>query len=213
MANLRAFESIKLALGLVASSQHVCGRTSGNTFYGRPRISGAGWNPGKIPPVLIVILFVAPPLPQFQKYSRACLRTLSIVFLFLSAGWTVRIVNAYYFPASTIVGQNVHASCSGRMPTDGCQPRSTWFCRSWFSLLEGGRTSARDSGFRVVLTDEGGTILGESDPTLTGSDPGGWRANIWMPNKPGRIDSWLIQSTLACPIGHVEVNPFTIPAS
>jgi len=212
VANVKVFDQTRLALVLVAAILiSLAVFTAAYVLWTPPgSFEVLGLQGRYFIPLLVVCLFVAPPLRSFGKYSRACLCTLSIGFFFISAWWTTRTVGAYYFPQSTLVGQNVHKLFRAG-PVDSCPASLDQVRSDLLAFLEGGRTTLHDTRFRVILTDSAGAIIGESDPRLIGNDPNEWRANIWMPNSSQRIDSWLVQGTLACSFAQIEVKPPTIP--
>jgi uncharacterized membrane protein len=163
-------------------------------------------------PVFALLLFMAPSLNGLSMSSRAFVCTLSIGFFLLSAFWTVRIVDHYYFPRSELIGQNVYRLYRSSSSTS-CPASIESLLPSWFSEVATGQVTVHDSGYHVVLAETDGLIVGESDPVLIGGGPSQWRANMWNPNSAERIDSWLIQGNSACVFGHVDLRPRPIPST
>jgi hypothetical protein len=161
-------------------------------------------------PAFLLLLFMAPPLNRVSMSSRAFVCALTIGFFLLSAFWTVRIVDHYYFPRSELLGQNVYKLYKISSATS-CPASIESLLPSWFSEVATGQATAHESGYHVVLAKTDGLILGESDPVLIGGGPAQWRANMWNPNSAEGIDSWLIQGNSACIFGHVDLRPRPIP--
>jgi predicted membrane protein DUF2142 len=163
-------------------------------------------------PTLAILAFVAPPLSRFHGPSRVFMRVLTVGFFLLSAFWTVRIVDHFYFPRSKVLGQNVY-KLYNQASAQSCPASIQGHTSGWFSLVESGRTAAHDSKYRVVLAEDNGTIVGESDSILIGTDPAQWRVNMWTPRGVERIHSWFIVSNSACAFGDIEVRPHPIPSA
>lgn len=161
-------------------------------------------------PAFILLLFMAPPLSALSTSSRVFVYALTIGFFLLSAFWTVRIVDHYYFPRSELIGDNVFKLY--KPSAQSCPASIGSLTLSWFSAVETGQAMAHDPAYRIVLAEDDGTIVGESDPVLIGGGPTQWRANMWNPDSAERIDSWLILGNSACRFGHVELRPRPIPS-
>ncbi len=172
-------------------------------------------------PALPILAFIAPPFDQFTKLSRRLLAFASVSLLALSAYWTVKIVDHYYFPRSTLLGKNIH-SLFQEVHNQSCPAWITFEegRGSWFGYLGQGGAAARD--FRVILATDEGTILGESDPVLMGSNfpysllPGSsrtrWRIHAWnlRDAESGRL--WLVCGNSACSFGEkFEFMPVYVP--
>jgi len=162
-------------------------------------------------PAFILLLFMAPPLNRVSMSSRAFVCALTIGFFLLSAFWTVRILDHYYFPRSELIGHNVYKLY--KTSATPCPASIESLTPSWFSAVETGQAAAHESGYRIVLAEVNGTIVGESDPVLIGGGPAVWRANMWNPDSAEGIDSWLIMGKSACVFGHVELRPRPIPST
>jgi uncharacterized membrane protein len=163
-------------------------------------------------PVLAIFAFVAPPLSRFHGPSRVFVRVLTVGFFLLSAFWTVRIVDHFYFPRSKVLGQNVY-KLYDQASVQSCPASIEGVIPSWFSVVETGRAAAHDSKYRVVLAEENGTIVGESDSVLIEAEPSQWRVSMWTPGGVERIHSWFIVGKSACAFGDIEVRPHRMPSA
>jgi uncharacterized membrane protein len=160
-------------------------------------------------PALPLLAFIAPPLSKLSVISRIGLTVASIGYLLLSVYLTVRIVDHYYFPRSTLLGKNVHSLFS-EVPDHSCPASLGDVFDTWLELVISGRTEM-PGNFRVLVTAEDGTVLGESDPVLAGADfpyvllPGSsrsrWRVHMWYINKNTSARLWLIHGNSACSFG------------
>lgn len=161
-------------------------------------------------PVFTLLAFAAPGLSNFTRSKRIFLYGLSLGFFALSAFWTVRVVDHYYFPRSVLLGRNIHTLYKSGSSVS-CPASISFTKHSWFSVTETGQVTAQLATYHVILAEPDGTIIAESDPALLGSGHATWRANAWMPNKPERVDSWLTLGKSACVFGHVYLVPQRIP--
>lgn len=175
-------------------------------------------------PVLAILAFFFPAMDRIGRRSRRGLAVLVLGFFALSAFTTVRTVKHYFFPQAALDGQNVYAlfrDVSGQSCPASAGPSVTL---GWVSTV--GRGTARvDGRFRVLLANKNGTILGESDPALTGSEfpydllPGAshskWLVHIWTVNRqPTTLRYWLIRGNTACTFGPViNLKPYQIPSA
>jgi uncharacterized membrane protein len=161
-------------------------------------------------PALSFFLFVAPPLSRFHMPSRVLVCVMSVGFAILAEFWTVRITDHYYFPRSEVLRQNIH-NLYNLVPIRSCPASIGYVVPSWFALVETGGVAA-DSTYRVILAEDDGTIVGESDPVLIGT-PRQWRASMWVPDRVERVHSWFITGNSACAFGNVEIRPVLIPST
>lgn len=175
-------------------------------------------------PVLAIFAFFVPAMARLGKRSRRALAVLVLGFFALSAFTTVRIVKHYFFPAAALDGQNVYAlfvDVSGRSCPAFVRVQ---YSRGWVSTVGAGRANV-SGRFLVLLAKNDGTILGESDPVLTGSDfpydllPGAshskWLVHIWTLNKqPTTLRYWLIRGKTACTFGpDLKLRSYQIPSA
>lgn len=169
-------------------------------------------------PVLALLAVAAPPVNRLGKSAQTALAVVALGFVVLSAATTVRITKHYFFPDSKLLGKNIHeAAMESRR---SCPASFSMISKSWFSSYAKGRADA-PGGFRVFVTDEAGTILGESDPALSGSEflynligskSRPWFVHFWTPNRSGTLHYWLMIGKDACRFGpSVKVGPYQIP--
>lgn len=162
-------------------------------------------------PAMAIIAILAPPLSLLGTLSRVSIVSLSVGYFALSAYTTVRIVDHYYFPQSTILGRNIQ-NMFRETPADHCPATvdaygTFW---SWFQFVVTGR-ALNDGKYRVLFATDDGTILSESDPAFIGafsplallSNSHGsiWRIRIWRQNRAVTAHLWFVQGNSACRFG------------
>ncbi|MGH9437105.1 MAG: DUF2142 domain-containing protein [Terriglobia bacterium] len=201
--------SIPLALFVIASP---VGATHVEGLQGRYFI-----------PLLALLPFFVPPLKRFTRRPRFALAFLTLSFFSVSVFTTVRILDHYYFPESKLVGDDIHSRFR-EVSSQSC-PASIQvkYTSGYFSVIERGQADVPGE-FRVLITDENGIILGESDPALAGADfpynllPGSshskWFVHIWRLNGFATLHSWLIRGNTACKFGSaLKLEPYSIPSA
>jgi uncharacterized membrane protein len=178
-----------------------------------PRITGRYFVP-----VLAILAFTVPPLNRLGNISRTALMALVLGFLVLSAVTTVRITKHYFFPESQLLGRNIYEMSNGIRRS--CPATVSMVSKTWFSSFAKGWVEVPGAA-RVFVADEAGTILGESDPALSGSEfpynvlrisPYPWLLHFWTPNRFGTLHYWLMVGKDVCIFGPaVKVAPYHIP--
>lgn len=172
-------------------------------------------------PILAILPFCIPPLSRFGRRSRIALAILVVGFFAISAFTTARIVKHYYLTDSRLLGRNVDElftdlsgqSCPASVEAD--------YTRGWFSSIAIGHANVSGK-FRVLIANENGTVLGESDPALAGAEfpydllPGvsrsSWLVHFWTPNRYATLHYWLVTGKTACTFGpDLKLEPYYIP--
>jgi uncharacterized membrane protein len=161
-------------------------------------------------PALAILAFGSPPINRFRDLSRSLLPVLILIFILLSYFWTVRIVKHYFFPTSNIRDRKIREFYY-EVPPRSCPASLETDIRDWFSVLETGRTTAHNRNYRVILSEDDGTILGESDPMLMGGDGSRWRLHIWNVNRFARGRLWFAVGKSACHFADIQFRPYEIP--
>jgi uncharacterized membrane protein len=174
-------------------------------------------------PAVAMLAFLVPASTRLGGLSNTALAVSTLGFFALSTVTTVRIVNHYYFSDAQLIGRNIHElfiETSGRACPATLE--AAWSHGvAWFSTIADGWADV-DRQFRIVITDENGTIVAESDPALAGADfpyvllPGSshsrWRARIWTPSQIATLHYWLITGKNACMFGpDLKLTPYPIP--
>jgi uncharacterized membrane protein len=189
------------------------------------------WNPPASPtiirlqgryflPAMAVIAVLAPPFFSLRRSSRIALAASTISFLLLSAYFTVRTLNHYYFPQCELLGRNIYDTLD-RKPDHSCPASFESVHDSWLEWIITGKT-VRPNDSKVIAVADDGTILGESDPALTGADlpywllPGSsrsrWRLHVWYLNRFDHLQLWLVRGNSACSFGPtLQFTPITMP--
>ncbi len=183
-----------------------------------PWIQGRYWIP-----LLAVIPFLFSPDGFRKKISKISLAILCSAFFIISLLTTVRIVRHYYFPQSGLLGKNIH-ELNAQFSAGTCPAFVQWdYTFGWFSLVEVGKTAV-SSPYRVLVTNETGTILGVSDPTLAGaefpfnllsrSSRSKWLVHLWRPNRFGTLHFWLLNGKKICAFGpDLKIEPLFVPSA
>jgi uncharacterized membrane protein len=161
-------------------------------------------------PALAILVFGSPPLNKFSDFSRSILTILIIFLAFLSCFWTVRIVKHYYFSSSTTRGRNVQ-ELYYELPAQSCPASLQTDLRTWFSVVVSGVTTVPNRDYRVVLSDDHGMILGESDPVLIGGDGSRWRLHSWNINRTELGHLWFAVGKSACHFAEIQFSSYVIP--
>ena len=67
--------------------------------------------------------------------------------------------------------------------------------------------------YRVILSGDDGTILGESDPALIGGNGSLWRLHTWnvYVNEFAKAHLWFAVGKSACHFADTEFRPFPAP--
>jgi uncharacterized membrane protein len=187
------------------------------TAVGAPqvdRIQGRYLLPG-----LALLIFGSPPLKRFRGLTRYLLPALTFVFVLLSCVWTLRIVSHYYFSSSSLLGKNIRALYY-EADSQWCPASPDDEMADWFAVVESGRATAHNQNYRILLSEDDGTILGESDPVLMGGNGSRWRLRIWQPlcvRVPaqcivsGGRHLWYAAGKSACHFADIKVLPDPIP--
>jgi uncharacterized membrane protein len=165
-------------------------------------------------PVLPLLAFFFPPLDELGARSKKALQVLVPAFLLLSTFATMQIVRHYYFAESTFSGRNVH-QLSPEAGPQVCPAEVQAMSSGWFSSVAQGRADV-PGYFRVLVADEQGTVLAESDPVLTNgllfATGAKWRVHLWKPNRDGALRYWLVTGKSACTFGPpIKLEPYVIP--
>lgn len=171
-------------------------------------------------PVVAILAFFVPSLNQLRSVSGKVLTVLVLGFFVLSTFTTIRILNHYFFPESKLLGKTIRDLFAERSDPS-CPATVSLEYHGWFSSVADGRAETRDD-FRVLITNETGTILAESDPVLAGVDfpyyllPGSsrsrWLVRFWTPNRFGTLHYWLVDGKDACIFGpELKLAPYHIP--
>jgi uncharacterized membrane protein len=165
-------------------------------------------------PVLAVLASGSPPLKRFGDVSRAVLPVLSLALFLVSCFWTVRVVKNYYFSHSNLQGRNIQEIYS-EAPSQSCPASLAVDAKDWFSVVETGRTTAYKQNYRVILSGDDGTILGESDPALIGGNGALWRLHTWNVyiDRFAKGHLWFAVGKSACHFADIEFRPFAVPSA
>src|SRR4051812_25790377 len=125
---------------------------------------------------------------------------------------TVRVVKNYYFSSSNLQGRNIR-ELYYEAPSQSCPASLEVDAKDWFSIVETGRTTAYKQNYRVILSEDDGTILGESDPTLIGGNGSLWRLHTWnvYVNRFAKAHLWFAVGKSACHFADIEFRPFPPP--
>ncbi len=163
-------------------------------------------------PGLALFVFGSPALKNFRGLSGSLLPALMLALLLLSYFWTVRIVKHYYFSIPDLRGRNVRELYS-EATSQSCPASLTSDVKDWFSVVESGRTAAYNQNYRVILSEDDGTILGESDPVLIGGNGSKWRLHAWnvYVDRFARGHLWFAAGNSACHFADIEFRPFAVP--
>jgi len=161
-------------------------------------------------PVLALLPFFIPRWGEMDRYQKLALPVVVLGFFLLSLFITVRTLKHYYFPEPNLIGENIYRISEQTNPKTCPASLNTENVPVWFSAVASG-TVETASDFRVLATDETGTILGESDPVLTGTrfplDPlpkpsrSRWRLVFFAPNRYATFYYWLLRGKTACRFG------------
>ena len=161
-------------------------------------------------PVLALLPFFIPRSNEMSRYQKLALPVVVLGFFLLSLFITVRTLKHYYFPEPNLIGENIYRISEQTNPKTCPASLNTENVPVWFSAVASG-TVETASDFRVLATDETGTILGESDPVLTGTrfplDPlpkpsrSRWRLVFFAPNRYATFYYWLLRGKTACRFG------------
>lgn len=173
-------------------------------------------------PVLAVLPFLFPFPNRLHKRSQYVFACLVLCFFALSVYTTVRIVKHYYFPVTKLLGKNVDVRFQ-ETAGESCPASGVVYMNGWFSSILRGQANVRGN-FLVLVADKNGTILGESDPVLAGSDfpytllPAAshsqWVVHFWTPDRFATLHYWLIRGNDACTFGpSLEYKPYPIPSA
>jgi uncharacterized membrane protein len=171
-------------------------------------------------PALAILATLSPPFSRLSWPSRVTLAISTIGCLLLSAYFTVRMLDHYYFPRSIFLEKNIH-DVFKIVPDQSCSASEENVLDSWLDWVITG-TSTTPGEFRVLATTEDGTIVGESDPALAGADfpyvllPGSsrsrWRLHVWLLNRNASLRFWLVRGNSACSFGsELHFKPIAMP--
>jgi hypothetical protein len=163
-------------------------------------------------PAVALLAFAAPPLRRFRGLSRFFLPALMIVFLGLSCFETVRIVRHYYFPNPYLRGRNIR-EVYYEASSQSCPASLEGEIKDWFEVVATGRATAYHQNYRVILSEDDGTILGESDPVLIGGNGSSWRLQIWniYVDRFATGYLWFAAGKSACQFAEIKFWPVNPP--
>jgi uncharacterized membrane protein len=161
-------------------------------------------------PALAILAFGSPPLNKFRDLSRSVLTVLILVFISLSCFWTVRIVKHYYFAMSNIRGRKIQ-EVYYEPPPRTCPASLGPANSNWWGIVITGRTTVHNQNYRVVLTEDDGIIVNESDPILSGGDGSRWLLNVWNVNKVIQGRLWFAAGKSACHFGDIQFGAYPTP--
>ena len=218
-ANRKRTQFSKLLFGALAVGGTLCGIFLAAFILWTPvgSVSVQGVQGRYLIPALPAMIFFVPPAYQMGARSRSALFLLVGGVLTVSTFETIRILERCYFPEPGLVGRNIHelVRSDNRHP---CPADVAWTYVVWFSTIAKGRAQVPQT-FIVVITDDDGSIVGESDPVLENGDlsrlfPHDWLLHMWNLNHPATLRYWLITGETGCTFGPpVNFEPRDIPAA
>ncbi len=171
-------------------------------------------------PLLAILPFFFPSRELLRQHSMRILIALCTAFFVLSLCTTLSTVRHYFFPDATLLGRNLQ-DLPVQAASGACPAVAQWeYTKSWFSIVEVGHANV-PGPFRVLITNESGTILAVSDPVLAGANlplhfPGvsrsKWLVHLWRPNRFGTLEYWLLTGKTVCRFGPpLKLKPYHLP--
>ena len=172
-------------------------------------------------PALGILAILSPPFLRLNRSSRVALAVSATGCVLLSAYFTVRMLDHYYFPRSTLLEKNIHDVFTIVPDQSSSEASEGAVLESWLDWVITG-TSTSPGKFRVLATTEDGAIVGESDPALAGADfpyvlrPGSsrsrWRLHVWFLKGNANMRFWLVRGNSACSFGsELHFTPIPMP--
>ena len=171
-------------------------------------------------PLLAILPFFFPSRELLGELSMRILIALCTAFFVLSPCTTLSTVRHYFFPDATLLGRNLQ-DLPVQAASGACPAVAQWeYAKGWFSIVEVGHANV-PGPFRVLITNESGTILAVSDPVLAGANlplhfPGvsrsKWLVHLWRPNRFGTLEYWLLTGKTVCRFGPaLKLKPYHLP--